>query len=89
MGMRGGREAPLLTHPLATPLRNAVLPPLARPPAITQVLTALMGNPPKFVRSGATIPALAAFQHHLNASTTVFAFGLPDSNMHAPNENFP
>ncbi|PSC68017.1 peptidase M20 [Micractinium conductrix] len=54
-----------------------------------KVLTHLMGNPPKFVRSGATIPALAAFQTHLNVSTTVFAFGLPDSNMHAPNENHP
>lgn len=31
---------------------------------------------------------MAAFQQHLNATTTVFAFGLPDSNMHAPNENF-
>ncbi len=40
-----------------------------------------MGNPPKYVRSGATIPALAAFQKHLNATTTVFAFGLPDGNL--------
>ena len=46
------------------------------------------GAPPKYVRSGATIPAMAAFQQHLNATTTVFAFGLPDSSMHAPNENF-
>lgn len=46
-----------------------------------QVLERLMGNPPKYVRSGATIPALAAFQKHLNISTTVFAFGLPDGNL--------
>ncbi|KAL4448121.1 hypothetical protein ABPG75_005340 [Micractinium tetrahymenae] len=57
--------------------------------AAAKVLTELMGNPPKYTRSGATIPALAAFQQHLAASTTVFAFGLPDSNLHAPNENFP
>lgn len=55
--------------------------------ALLQVLTGLMGNLPKYVRSGATIPALAAFQKHLGASTTVFAFGLPDSNLHAADEN--
>ena len=63
--------------------------PSPRTHACAQVLTVLMGGaPPKYVRSGATIPAMAAFQQHLNATTTVFAFGLPDSNMHAPNENF-
>lgn len=55
----------------------------SHPVALTllQVLQRLMGNPPKYVRSGATIPALAAFQKHLNATTTVFAFGLPDGNL--------
>lgn len=57
--------------------------------AAAKVLTALMGNPPKYVRSGATIPALAAFQQHLGINTTVFAFGVPGGNLHAPNENFP
>ncbi|KAL4449390.1 hypothetical protein ABPG77_007034 [Micractinium sp. CCAP 211/92] len=57
--------------------------------AAAKVLAGLMGNQPKYTRSGATIPALPAFQQHLGASTTVFAFGLPDSNLHAPNENFP
>lgn len=55
----------------------------SHPIALTllQVLLRLMGNPPKYVRSGATIPALAAFQKHLNATTTVFAFDLPDGNL--------
>lgn len=49
---------------------------LATPPTLhCQVLERLMGKPPLFERSGATIPALAAFQTHLNISTTVFAFG--------------
>lgn len=54
---------------------------LAGSPLLPQVLQRLMGNPPKYVRSGATIPALAAFQKHLNASTTVYAFGLPSGNL--------
>ena len=74
--------------PLWRPLHPEPYP-ATRMLARAQVLTALMGgDPPKYVRSGATIPAMAAFQQHLNATTTVFAFGLPDSSMHAPNENF-
>ena len=72
-------------HASCSPCSPLCLTPTSSPPASLpppQVLTHLMGNPPKFVRSGATIPALAAFQTHLNVSTTVFAFGLPDSNMH-------
>ena len=46
-----------------------------------------MGAAPKYVRSGATIPAMAYFQKLLSLETTVFAFGLPTNNLHAPDEH--
>ena len=52
-----------------------------------RVLQRLMGSPPRWAKSGATIPALSAFQRHLGADTTTFGFGLPDCNLHAPNEH--
>lgn len=42
---------------------------------------------PQFLRGGGTIPALALFQDVLGADTLVFAFSLPDANIHAPNEH--
>lgn len=57
--------------------------------AAAKVLRRVMGNEPKFIRGGATIPALASMQQHLGLDTTLFGFGVPGSNMHAPNEHFP
>lgn len=48
-----------------------------------------MGRRPKWVRGGATIPALAYFQQQLGLAPTVFAFSLPSSNLHAPDEHVP
>jgi hypothetical protein len=46
------------------------------------------GAAPVFVRSGGTNPAVAAFQHTLNIPIALIGFGLPDDNIHAPNERF-
>ncbi|GAB4821211.1 hypothetical protein N2152v2_008257 [Parachlorella kessleri] len=54
--------------------------------AAAKVLQEEMGAAPLFVRGGATIPALALFRKALGVDTTVFGFGLPDQNVHAPNE---
>jgi len=43
---------------------------------------------PVFVRSGGTNPAVAAFQHTLNIPIALIGFGLPDDQIHAPNERF-
>ncbi|MGB6310416.1 MAG: dipeptidase [Steroidobacteraceae bacterium] len=46
------------------------------------------GAKPVFLRSGGTIPILAAFQRSLAVPTVLMGFALPDDRMHAPNEKF-
>ncbi len=46
------------------------------------------GAMPVFVRSGGTIPAVAAFQQTLGVPIALIGFGLPDDHIHAPNERF-
>ncbi len=41
-----------------------------------------------FVRSGGTIPVVAAFRQLLNAPVLLLDFGLPDDGAHGPNEKF-
>ena len=45
-----------------------------------------MGNKPKYIREGGSIPAMAMFKKRLGIDTTVFGFGLDDDFVHAPNE---
>ena len=57
--------------------------------AAARVLTEVMGGvTPQYVRNGATIPAMAAFQKYLGAETTTFAFALPSDSVHAPDERY-
>ena len=51
-----------------------------------QVLTEHMGRPTLIYREGGSIPALVLMRKHLNIESTMFAFGLPDDNLHSPNE---
>ncbi|GLC33660.1 hypothetical protein PLESTB_000101000 [Pleodorina starrii] len=53
--------------------------------AAAAVHSALSGRPPLYLRDGATIPALAAFQQVLGIDTTKFGWGLSE-RIHAPNE---
>lgn len=46
----------------------------------------LYGKEPFYVRSGGSIPVLSMFQSSLGAYTVNFGFGLPDENIHSPNE---
>jgi hypothetical protein len=41
-----------------------------------------------FYRDGGSIPALALFKEYLDLYMTCFSFGLPDDNIHAPNERY-
>ena len=52
------------------------------------VLEQLMGRKPVPVRLGATVPITAQFKRLLGIDTLMFAFGLPDEDVHAPNEFF-
>ena len=41
-----------------------------------------------YIRSGGSIPIVAAFEQSLKVPSVMMGFGLPDDNMHAPNEKF-
>ena len=60
---------------------------LADPSLIAQVLGGLFEKV-QFYKEGGSIPALVLFKEHLDIHTTSFGFGLPDNNLHAPNEKF-
>jgi acetylornithine deacetylase/succinyl-diaminopimelate desuccinylase-like protein len=46
------------------------------------------GKAPVFTREGGSIPIVTDFQAALNVPVVLFGFGLPDDNLHAPNEKF-
>lgn len=52
------------------------------------VLAEVYGKAPYLVRSGGSIPAMTMLLRELGVHATVFAFGLPDENLHAPDEFF-
>ncbi len=59
------------------------LPALA---AAGEVLAELWGSEPVVIRSGGTIPVLDVFKQELGADSVIFAWSLPGSGAHAPNE---
>ena len=46
------------------------------------------GSKPVFIREGGSIPVGALFKRVLGLETIFVGFGLPDDNLHAPNEKF-
>lgn len=56
--------------------------------AARDVLTAMYGKEPYYVRSGGSIPACTLFLNTLGAYTVNFAFALNDERQHSPNEFF-
>ncbi len=46
------------------------------------------GRKPVFMREGGSIPVVATFQRVLGIETVLMGFGLPDDNLHSPNEKF-
>ncbi len=56
--------------------------------AAARALEAVFGAPPVYTREGGTIPIVATFQRQLGAPVVLMGFGLPDDNLHAPNEKF-
>ncbi|MGI4827369.1 MAG: dipeptidase [Janthinobacterium lividum] len=56
--------------------------------AATAALTEVFGRETVFVRGGGSIPIIADFATELGLSTAMMGFGLPDDNLHAPNEKF-
>jgi acetylornithine deacetylase/succinyl-diaminopimelate desuccinylase-like protein len=65
-----------------------VLVPTDSPPmrAAAQALAAIFDRPPVFTRLGGSIPIVSLFMQILDAPVVMMGFGLPDDNLHAPNE---
>jgi acetylornithine deacetylase/succinyl-diaminopimelate desuccinylase-like protein len=56
--------------------------------AAEQALEKEWGKPPVFERSGGSIPVGALFDSVLRAPIIFMGTGLPDDNIHAPNEKY-
>ena len=56
--------------------------------AAARSLTETWGRETVFIRSGGSIPIVGDFARHLRIPTVMMGFGLPDDNLHAPNEKF-
>lgn len=54
----------------------------------TEAMHAVFGKETVFVRGGGSIPIVGDFVRHLKTPTVLMGFGLPDDNLHAPNEKF-
>jgi acetylornithine deacetylase/succinyl-diaminopimelate desuccinylase-like protein len=54
--------------------------------AAADAMTAVFGNKTVYTRSGGSIPIVGAFERHLGTPSVMMGFGLPDDNLHAPNE---
>ena len=51
-----------------------------------KAMTDVFGNETVFTRSGGSIPVVGLFLEHLGIPSVMMGFGLPDDNLHAPNE---
>ena len=56
--------------------------------AATEALHEIWSKDTVFIRSGGSIPIVGDFARHLNLPSVMMGFGLPDDNLHAPNEKF-
>jgi acetylornithine deacetylase/succinyl-diaminopimelate desuccinylase-like protein len=56
--------------------------------AATRALHDVWGKDTVFIRGGGSIPIVGDFLKHLGLPSVMMGFGLPDDNLHAPNEKF-
>lgn len=54
--------------------------------AAAEALKEVFGKDTVFIRSGGSIPIVSLFSKVLKAPSVLMGFGLPDDNLHAPNE---
>lgn len=54
--------------------------------ALYQALEKVWGKKPVFKREGGSVPIVSDMQNILNVQSVLTGFGLPDDNIHAPNE---
>jgi acetylornithine deacetylase/succinyl-diaminopimelate desuccinylase-like protein len=53
-----------------------------------EALESVFGKKTVLIRSGGSIPIVGLFDKHLAIPSVLMGFGLPDDNIHAPNEKF-
>jgi acetylornithine deacetylase/succinyl-diaminopimelate desuccinylase-like protein len=51
-----------------------------------EAMKQIFGKDTVYIRSGGSIPIVAAFDQNLGIPSVMMGFGLPDDNLHAPNE---
>jgi len=56
--------------------------------AATVALREVFGRDPVYIREGGSIPIAALFKEILGVPVVLMGFGLPDDNIHAPNEKY-
>ncbi len=54
--------------------------------AAADAMTEVFGRETVYIRSGGSIPIVGLFDRHLGIPSVMMGFGLPDDNLHAPNE---
>ncbi|MCD6365453.1 MAG: dipeptidase [Planctomycetes bacterium] len=81
-----GVRASIVVHSTARPVALATGSPAMQ--AAGEALEAAFGRKPVEIRAGASIPVVETIQRLLGLDTVLMGFGLPDDNLHAPNEKF-
>lgn len=56
--------------------------------AANQALREVFNKETVYIRSGGSVPIVAQFQNYLRLPSVMMGLGLPDDNLHAPNEKF-
>ncbi len=56
--------------------------------AAAEVMKEIFGKDTVYTRSGGSIPIVGVFDAYLGIPSVMMGFGLPDDNLHAPNEKF-
>ena len=56
--------------------------------AAADALKQTFGKETVYIRSGGSIPIVGVFDQYLGIPSVMMGFGLPDDNLHAPNEKF-
>lgn len=56
--------------------------------ASTEAMREVFNKDTVFIRSGGSIPIVGDFETNLKIPSVMMGFGLPDDNLHAPNEKF-
>jgi acetylornithine deacetylase/succinyl-diaminopimelate desuccinylase-like protein len=56
--------------------------------ASTDAMREVFNKETVFIRSGGSIPIVGDFETYLKIPSVMMGFGLPDDNLHAPNEKF-